>query len=40
MRKDLPPLKDNYGPCERLLVDCYLHKEQGSFKRSQCWKLH
>lgn len=27
MTLDLPKLKDEYGPCERLIVECYLHKE-------------
>ncbi len=26
---NLPPLKDEYGPCDRLIADCYLHKEKG-----------
>jgi len=29
MSLDLSPLKDEYGPCERLIVECYLHKEDG-----------
>ena len=25
----LSPLKDDYGPCGRLIIECYLSKEYG-----------
>ena len=29
MIPDLVPLKDKYGPCEKLIVKCYLVEEYG-----------